>query len=283
MAGVPEYQRRERLARVFANAPTLFGLPIESLLASHRSHEEFADATLVTDRTGVSWEQRMRLGSALRLSYSYVFDRDHTFDTDPPPGFPAFDVTAHVARLTAAAVWDTRDDPIDTARGLLLSTNLEYASDALGSDFSFVRHLAQAYYFRPWRQIVFASAARVGTVTALGGQSVITSELFLGGGARTVRGVPDDGLGPRDFTGSAAGGGAVFIVNQEARFPIFRWVRGVGFLDAGNVFTTPSALDLGQLVGSAGAGLRVTTPFALLRVDYGKVFAGTAVDAPGGR
>lgn len=45
------------------------------------------------------------------------------------------------------------------------------------------------------------------------------------------------------------------VLNQEVRFPIYRWVRGVGFADTGNVFETASATDLGKLVRLAkGAG-----------------------------
>ena len=54
------------------------------------------------------------------------------------------------------------------------------------------------------------------------------------------------------------------------RLPIYRWVRGVGFVDAGNVFRRPRDASLRDLVGSIGFGLRLATPFALLRVDFAK-------------
>jgi outer membrane protein insertion porin family len=63
------------------------------------------------------------------------------------------------------------------------------------------------------------------------------------------------------------------VLNQEVRFPIYRWLRGVAFVDAGNVFGERSDLNLGALVGSGGFGLRLETPFALLRVDYGRLFS----------
>jgi outer membrane protein insertion porin family len=276
---VAEYQRRERLARMFANAPTLFGWPVETLLSLERSREEFADATLVSSRSGVSLEQRVRLARHLRLSYSYRFDRDHTFDTNPnqDPLVPSFDVTVNVARLTGTAVFDSRDDPLDSTRGWLLSSNLEYAPGSLGSEFQFVRHVSQAYYFRPWRRAVLASAARLGLATPTGGQTLIPSERFYAGGSRSVRGLAEDTLGGRDIFGSLIGGAAMVILNQELRFPIYRWLRGVGFLDAGNVYETPSAIDLGRLTSSVGAGLRIVTPFALLRADYGRVWSESGV------
>ena len=128
--------------------------------------------------------------------------------------------------------------------------------------------------------MVFGSAARVGFAAALGGQELIPSERFFAGGARTVRGVPEDGLGPRDFLGDPAGGEALLVLNQEARFPIYRWLRGVGFVDAGNVFQRPSDFGLTNLVGAVGGGLRFVTPVALLRVDYGiQVWPGPRPDS----
>jgi outer membrane translocation and assembly module TamA len=60
------------------------------------------------------------------------------------------------------------------------------------------------------------------------------------------------------------------VFNQEVRFPVYGWLRGVAFLDAGNVFAERSLFDLGGLVGGFGVGARFVTPFALLRVDYGR-------------
>jgi outer membrane protein insertion porin family len=269
-----EYQRRERLARIFMNAPTLFGWPIESLLTLERSHREFADASLVTDTAAVAWEQRVRLGNDIQLSYAYRFDQNHTFDTDVPdnPLFPPFDVQVNIARVTGSAVFDTRDDPTETTRGWLLSGNVEVSPEAFGSQVSFVRELGQAYYFRPWGPVVFATAGRFGVVSPRGGQEVLPSELFFAGGARTVRGVAEDGLGPRDFLGFPAGGRALVVMNQEVRFPIVGWLRGVGFVDAGNVFPEPRDIDFGRLVKSFGAGARLNTPFGLFRIDYGRVW-----------
>jgi outer membrane protein insertion porin family len=270
-----EYERRERLARGFFNSPTFFGLPIESLLSVERSREDIPEASVITDRSGVAWEQRAQITPPLRLSYGYHIDRDHTFSTRPAddPLNPPFDVALSVARLTGSAVFDTRNDPIESTRGWLVSSNIEYAPASLGSDIRFVRHLSQGYHFQPAGPVVLASAARVGLATALGGQLLIPSERFFAGGARTVRGVPENALGPRDIFGDVAGGGALVVVNQELRFPIYRWFRGVGFVDAGNVFERPSTIDLRDLVGSFGAGLRVTTPFALLRADVARLWS----------
>jgi hypothetical protein len=66
---------------------------------------------------------------------------------------------------------------------------------------------------------------------------------------------------------------ALVVLNQEVRVPIYRWFSGVGFVEGGNVFERPSAIDFKELVGSYGAGLRIATPFALLRADVAQLWS----------
>lgn len=273
------YRNRERLTRMFASTPTLWGRRIESLISAQQIHTELPGETLLhRDVAGVSWEQRTRVASHLEFSYSYRFERNHTFDPNPPenPLFPVLDITANVARLVGTAAFDSRNDPLDTGRGAFASSSLEYAPEALGSTsgIKFVKSLTQFYYFRPWRGAVLASAARLGVAKGLGGVNLIPTERFRAGGARSVRGVEEESLGPRDEVfGDVLGGNALLLFNQELRFPVHRWLRGAAFTDLGNVFARPRDVALGDLVGSSGLGLRLVTPFGLLRVDYGRLWS----------
>jgi outer membrane protein assembly factor BamA len=284
-------QRREQDGRVFGNAPTFLGLPIESSLVAERSREEIQATSLVMNQTSITWEQRARVAAHLGLSYSYSFERNHTFDTRPleNTGGLAFDIKLNTTRWNTAGVWDTRDDPLDSTGGMLVSSSFDYgrvgtpAQAALSSD-TFVRELIQAYYFRAWRSVVFASAARWGFMLPIGQSDPFQQEMFFAGGSRTVRGVPENSLGPRSIfdPSEPAGGQAMVVLNQEMRMPIYRWVRGVAFVDAGNVFAKPRDTSLRDMVGSIGFGLRVSTPFALLRVDFGRVVWGMQ-QPPSGR
>jgi outer membrane protein assembly factor BamA len=225
---------------------------------------------------GVSWEQRTHLAPRLELSYSYRLERNHTFDPNPGNDPFPFDITQQVARLVGTSAFDSRDNPLNAGRGTLASWSVEYAPETLGSTSGvrFVKSLAQLYHLRPWQGTVLASAARVGLARGLGGVDLIPTEKFLAGGARTVRGVAEDSLGPvSDIFGDVVGGNAVVLFNQEVRVPVFRWLGGVVFTDVGNVFATPGQISLSDLVGSSGAGLRLSTPFGQLRVDYGRLWS----------
>jgi outer membrane protein assembly factor BamA/autotransporter translocation and assembly factor TamB len=270
VGGAVQYENLERLGRVFMSTPTLFGRQVQTSFTLEQSREERRTDTLVANLTTAAWEQRGRW-RRMTLSYGLRFERNRTFDTQPlDPDFP-FDLTVYLGRLTSSATWDSRDDPSDSTRGTFLSTSLEHGTSWLGSDLLFVRSLTQAYHFRPWKAVVFASAARYGAVQPLGEQSFLISRLrFFAGGGRTVRGVPDDSLGGLDFNGDPIGGRGLLTLNQEMRFPVYKWLRGVAFIDAGNVFPLVSDVRVKDLVGSTGLGLRLVTPFALFRIDYGK-------------
>lgn len=85
-----------------------------------------------------------------------------------------------------------------------------------------------------------------------------------------MRGFKKDELGPRDpLTDLALGGEAVFVLNQELRFPIFKKFSGVVFLDLGNVYPKISDFGLFDIRKTAGFGFRLHTPFILVRLDWG--------------
>ena len=264
-----QYENLERVGRLFLNTPTFFGRSLQSSLTFERSREDSRTDTLVTNRTTVAWEQRGRWGK-LTASYGLRSERNRTFDTQPTDPDFAFDLTAHIGRFTSSATWDTRNDASDTSRGTFISTSLERGTALLNSDLLFLRSLTQAYHFTPWKRLVLASAARYGIVEPLGGQVLVPSLRFFAGGARTVRGVAEDTLGGVNFRGDPIGGRGVMTLNQEVRFPVYKWLRGVVFLDAGNVFPEGAGFRLADLVGSTGFGARLVTPFALFRVDYGR-------------
>jgi outer membrane protein insertion porin family len=98
---------------------------------------------------------------------------------------------------------------------------------------------------------------------------LIPSERFYAGGASSVRGYLEDSLGVQSVLGGADGGSALLVLNGELRFPIYRWLRGVGFVDAGNVYPTVHDISLGALQVGVGGGARLDTPIGLIRFDLG--------------
>ena len=259
-----------RIVRGFARVPTFFGLPLTSNLFVAQEHGTFGeqDFLTATDRSRLTLEQRFRPRSAMTVAYSYNFEKNHTFDvtSDPNDPFGGFDVTVDIARLAANVIIDTRDDLFNASRGWFHSSSVEYAPEGLGSDLRFAKYTGQQFRYWSLGEVVLASAARIGLAAGFN-QDLILSERFFAGGGNTVRGYRQDALGPL-FLGQPDGGDASVVLNQEVRFPILDFVRGVAFVDAGNVFPLLDDFSLKDLKVGAGVGVRLDTPFGLFRIDF---------------
>ena len=274
------YNSVRRSARSFLTMPSLFGIPLTTSLFVSRDRERLNRDTalpLVADVSTVTIEQRFRPGSNLVVAYSYNFERNHTFNEAPTSEFEPipFDLTADVTRLNTTALLDTRDDLVEPTRGWFHSSSFEGGvaradvPEEFGSGIRFVKYLAQQFYYRPiGHGVVLASAVRLGLARAFE-RELIPTDRFVAGGGNSVRGYREDSLGPTNFLGNVIGGNALLIVNQEVRFPVVGQFGGVAFFDAGNAFASVRDLSLTDLRMSLGLGLRVQTPFALLRADYG--------------
>ncbi|MFN8059813.1 MAG: translocation/assembly module TamB domain-containing protein [Vicinamibacterales bacterium] len=269
-------QSGRQVGRAYVTTPRLFGTNLRTSLFATRSRQTLPTAdtpgsvTFLEELTSVALEQRIRPTRLLEVVYSYRFERNHTFETRPEPH--GIDLPAvNVGRYNAALVVDTRDNFGNPSRGVFHASNVEVASSSLGSDVSFVKYLGQQFLYPRVGRVLLASALRVGLARPFGrNDSLLRSERFFVGGSNSVRGYREDGLGPfDDLLREPAGGQALLVVNEEARFPIHRWLHGVAFIDAGNVFARVADVRLDGLKVGVGLGLRIDTPFALVRVDYG--------------
>ncbi|HXG87285.1 MAG TPA: translocation/assembly module TamB domain-containing protein [Vicinamibacterales bacterium] len=264
------YERNRQAGSLFTSNSSFFGLPIRSNAFLFTSRQRFFfddDLNNIDQRVGVSAEQRWRPFRFSEVIWSYRFERSHVFDPDATPqqDIIPLDTVVNVSRLNAAMVLDRRDDPSDPTTGWFTAANWEQAVRALGSDYSNGKMLVQHSMYRGLGNIVFAGRAQLGT--SFGEQALIFSERFLLGGATTVRGYAENSLGPRIM--GLPGGDALLALNGEVRFPVRGWVQGVTFVDAGNVFATRGELSFKDLAVGYGIGLRLASPFAMIRVDYG--------------
>lgn len=263
------YQRDRQDATVFVASSRLFGWSARSTLYGFYAHDRLRDDAgvieAVTDRQGISVDQRWR-PKGFQLVYGYRFEQNHTVDPRTLTDFIPFDFTVYLAKLNAAMLYDRRDDPINPRRGFFSSASFDQAAPFLGSDVNNRKLLMQQFAFVPIGRLVLASRAQLGF--AFGRDPLALSDRFRAGGATSVRGYGEESLGPRDRdTKLPSGGDRLVILNQEARFPLYRWANGVAFLDAGNIFAKGvpwTGLEVGY-----GAGLRFDTPIGLIRGDVG--------------
>jgi outer membrane protein insertion porin family len=129
--------------------------------------------------------------------------------------------------------------------------------------------------FRFYYKWILASRLKIGNIFTLDDKTQIpVSERFYLGGASTVRGYPEQLLGPIIFSkdGSiprAVGGKLMVLANIEFRIPLIWLIWGEVFADAGNVWINASNFNFGDIKTTSGVGLAVLTPLGPIRFDYG--------------
>jgi outer membrane protein assembly complex protein YaeT len=280
-AGVSVRLRRDQqVGRLTLGSQRFFGLPLRSTVFIERQREQLNPEgafPITSDISGLTAEQAYRLRRAVELRYGYGIERNHTFiRTDAPD---AFDLTVRIARFTTSGLIDRRDDAFNPVRGWFAASTLELSRPGIGSDLSFLKNFAQYSHFVPLgRGVVVASGARLGLARTFDDEVLIPSERFFAGGANSVRGYREDDLGERSIFDDAEGGSALLVLNGELRFPIYRWLKGVGFVDLGNVYPKASDISFGDLQIGIGAGARLDTPFGLIRFDVGVPANGRSFD-----
>ena len=267
--GMYQYDRRD--ATVFLSTSRLFGWRARTNLYGFYSRDRIRDDAgeeilAITDIQGISADQRWRR-RGIQLVYGYRFQRGRTFDPEPGNDPSPLDFISNVASLTGAVLFDRRDDPLASRKGTFSSISYDQSSLWLGSDVRNRKVLAQQYLFVPLGKMVLASRLQLGK--KFGIDDLFSQDRFRAGGATTVRGYREDGLGEVDFEGVPTGGDGLIVLNQEIRFPLFRWMNGVGFVDAGNVLAKGEKLGFGGIKVGYGFGLRLDTPVGLLRADMG--------------
>ena len=179
-----------------------------------------------------------------------------------------------LSRLTWSINYDTRDNKYSPTKGFLTGVSLENAGGVIGGDKDFVKgYLHGSYYHSIIENIVLELKGRSGMVQNYGdSDEVPIYERFFAGGATTIRGYKQRGVGPRDRgTNTALGGEAMVIGNVEVVFPVYKnLIKGAVFYDVGNVWA--DATDIFSTSGyraGTGIGVRVKTPIGPVKLDYG--------------
>lgn len=170
--------------------------------------------------------------------------------------------------LSQVIIYDTRDDPLNTTRGLFAQVQGNLISPVLGGSIrSFDALVSITGSLREYVSVrkfpAFATSVSFGYVRALGPRAKVPldKQLFLGGD-RSVRGFDIFQIG------QPAGGRVAVSSQNELRVPV--WIVDVaGFIDFGGVAPAVSALSLDDIQVGYGGGLRISSPIGLIRGDLG--------------
>lgn len=173
------------------------------------------------------------------------------------------------------ATYSSVDSEIDPSRGTWFDLSVEPSLNQLGSDVSYVKSVADVRHFIPvLGRVVLASRLRLGGLEAIAGNDSLDIPVFkrlFAGGSTSVRGFNLDQLGQLAPDEDPVGGLTSAEASVELRFPIWRKLGGVGFVDGGQVALDSFELKKDDFYYSAGGGIRYSTPIGPLRLDFAQL------------
>lgn len=241
----------------------------------------FNQRMLFDEQTGFNQDSKggsITLGRRLHkqlfgsIGYRYEVNKFFDIEEDAPEEIKDQEGTTTIGRVSFGLTLDLRDNPRDPSKGFSGAATYQIAAAFLGGEKKFNRFSLDLGYYQPliWKLIGHIRGNLI-IVEPFGGESLPPSERIYLGGTNTVRGFKTFHLSPIDpETGERVGGNKAIYFNNEVVFPIYEplGVKGLLFFDAGNVWKEGESLSL-DLRPTAGGGVRVATPFGLVRVEWG--------------
>jgi outer membrane protein insertion porin family len=167
------------------------------------------------------------------------------------------------------------DNRLDPRTGFTGAATYQLAGTFFGGENKFNRFTLDLGYYHPlvWKLIGHIRGNLI-VADAYGGKNLPVQERIYLGGTTTVRGFKTFHLSPTEKNGDGEeeriGGNKALYFNNEVMFPLYEplGLRGLVFFDAGNVWAEGESISL-KLRPTAGGGVRVATPFGLVRVEWG--------------
>jgi outer membrane protein assembly factor BamA len=265
--------------------------PSLSLALQARHREIDQSAFFVTSRGGqasVGWQWTRAL--ATTFSYVSAFERSDVDQTlGPIIGLQdgmlnAWSADVDHRRVAAQPRSSLTLTSLDAPPTQILAAHVEQAGGWMPGTFNYFNLIGSATHYRRAfdDRLVFASRLRYGAIDPAGAEADIPFlKRFFLGGADEMRGWGVYELSPLSASGEPVGGKSLFTATGEVRFRITSRLTGAVFAEAGTVWQDAWTLRLRDLLYDAGPGLRLQTPFGLIRIDMGyqlKVLEGLRID-----
>jgi outer membrane protein insertion porin family len=242
-------------------------------------------------KTGAAVKIGHPLAPYLDGSIRYKLDRTNlTLDptTGDPDIFPVDTANGTTSSISFGLDYDKRDDRFTPSKGIFSSVSLEYAG--LGGNLSYTKGYGTFRYYRKlfW-DVVWRNNLTYGFISSnKAGKDVPFNELFLLGGANSLRGFDWFTVGRRKFSQVAYdrtsqtetdqqrhdeamrpfGGTQEAYYNLEFQFPMITeaGINGVVFYDVGEA---EDELEMTTLRQDVGFGFRWFSPIGPLRFEWG--------------
>jgi len=218
----------------------------------------------------VTYQRRFATYSDVYLNYALERDRLSVTSITRREALDSSEL--HLYNKSGVTLGLTRDSslPIFSPNtGTYRSLTVTMSGLGFNSDFHYSRWLLEMRFYQTigsgW---VSAYRIKMGAMSSWkSGEFTPIEDRFFAGGSASVRGWARSQLGPKSAEDRPIGGNSLLETSAEIRYPLFSWLGGVAFVDAGNVWSSAYDYRLSGLHYAAGLGLRFKTPIAPIRFD----------------
>ncbi len=270
-------------------SPFSFGFDLYHTLFTRFSFDE--RRTGVQLSTGKVWRVHgLRVDDIFRAGFRFTMEnvRIQNVQVDATPTAFLSEGLNRNNKLGLNFGWTAVDFPISPGNGWEADLSYTFGGSFLGGNVNFnklearVTNYTTLYTTRAGQRHILEISARAGIADEYGKSDIVPIfERFFAGGLSTVRGFEYGEVGPRASgnpesvvgreliaeslltgKGEPTGGQAMVLLKAEYGFPIYeQFVRGVTFVDSGNVTERWSPRLLETYRVAVGFGVRVKVPF----------------------
>lgn len=165
--------------------------------------------------------------------------------------------------------YDDRDSKLDPKYGYYIEGMVEYALAYDDEASSYLKYTLEGRAIYTFSDLTLSAVAKSGSVDQIQNE-IPESKLFFAGGVYSNRAYGYKRVGvilsPTSY--GIAGGSSMANLSLEANYPIWEDLYGAVFTD--NTMLTNDKFDFsGDILSSAGLGVRYKTPIGPLKVDIG--------------
>ncbi len=244
--------------------PWLFDIPLKLDLSGYWNNVSYKywDEQRIGGRTALT-KKFFDDFTSISLGYKFEQVNVHNMDSDASQQLKDERGRYWVSSPSLEIARDTRDSLEDPTTGYLLSSLASVTPKVLGSSNNYYRLEGKASYYMNFldKALIWHNGGKIGTVSSFNRneQVPLYDRYFLGGGD-TIRGFPYRRISPVDDNGWNVGGQTMLLLTSEVTHPIWRFIRGAVFVDAGSAWKNSYSMGFNQFNMGAGYGLRMKLP-----------------------
>ena len=244
--------------------PWLFDLPLKLDISGYWNEldYEYWSERRIGVRSSLS---RKVFDDFTSITAGYKFEQANVFDMSSRVGRETRDERGRqwVSQFSLLLDRDTRDSLTNPTSGYNINFLGAISPRIAGSSNNFYRIEAKGSGYMSFfdKAIIVMAGLRAGVISGFNRteDTPLFERYFLGGGD-SLRGFSYRDVSPLDSAGKPRGGNTMLLGTMEVSHPIWGFIRGAAFVDAGNTWDNAYSFGPGGINVGAGYGLRIMLP-----------------------